>query len=206
MGRSTVGPAVPAGSTVTPWFATSRTFWPERVSASPWPLKMRSPVSPLSATWMLPAVSRDAVVRRVGVEIVVLPARAAVWKLASPDWTARAVRCCRETGFCELSTIVIRRVRPHADLHPVGEEDLGGGAGAGAHEVVLLEHHREGRGFPLEGARRLDVHAAVERGEADATSRHSWRAMAEAAPWDRSTSQPSAPATTSAPPTSARVR
>ena len=59
---------------------------------------------------MLPAVSRSAVVRTVGVEIVVLPGtlRAAVWKFASPDWIESAVRCWRESGFCELSSIVIR--------------------------------------------------------------------------------------------------
>jgi hypothetical protein len=59
---------------------------------------------------MLPAVSRSAVARTVGVEIVVLPGtpRDAVWKLASPDWIDSAVRCSRETGFCELSRIVMR--------------------------------------------------------------------------------------------------
>jgi hypothetical protein len=67
-------------------------------------------VAPLSATWMLPVVSRSALVRTVGVEIVVSPGmpRAAVWKLASPDWMERATRCWRDSGFCELSSIVIR--------------------------------------------------------------------------------------------------
>jgi hypothetical protein len=59
---------------------------------------------------MLPAVSRSAVVRTVGVEIVVLEgtSRAAVWKLASPDWIDSATRCWRDTGFCELSSTVMR--------------------------------------------------------------------------------------------------
>ena len=59
---------------------------------------------------MLPAVSRSAVARKVGVEIVVLPGtlRDAVWKLASPDWIDSAVRWRREIGFCELSRIVMR--------------------------------------------------------------------------------------------------
>ena len=60
---------------------------------------------------MLPAVSRSGVVRTVGVEIVVvLPGTllAAVRKLASPDWIESATLCCRESGFCELSSIVIK--------------------------------------------------------------------------------------------------
>ena len=72
---------------------------------------MRRPVAPLSATWMLPAVSRSGVVRSVGVEIVVvLPGAllAAVVKFASPDWIESATFCCRDSGFCELSSIVIR--------------------------------------------------------------------------------------------------
>ena len=110
VGSASFGPAAPVASTRTPSFEPSAILCPVRVSAAPWPLKMRRPVAPPSATWMLPEVSRSAVVRTVGVEIVVLPGtlRAAVWKLASPDWMERATRCWRETGFCELSSIVIR--------------------------------------------------------------------------------------------------
>ncbi len=167
VGRSTVGPAVPAGSTFTPWFATSAIFWPERVS--------RLALAPEDAQVPSRRSPPPGCCRRcrgppscaaVGVEIVVLPARAAVWKLASPDWTASAVRCCRETGFCELSTIVIRVSGRTLICIPSAKTDLGGGTGAGAHEVVLLEHHRESRRLPLERARALDVDAAVDRGEA----------------------------------------
>ena len=59
VGSATVGPAAPAASTFTPWLETSAIRWPVRVWASPWPRKMRRPVAPLSATWMLPAVSRS---------------------------------------------------------------------------------------------------------------------------------------------------
>jgi hypothetical protein len=109
-GSVVFAPAAPAASIFTPSLEARATFWPLRVCASRAPLNTRTPVAPLSATWMLPAVSLLAVVRTVGVEMVVRPLLAAdaVWKLASPDWMDSDTRCWRETGFCVLSSIVIR--------------------------------------------------------------------------------------------------
>ncbi len=170
VGSASFGPAAPVASTRTPSFEPSAILWPARVSAAPWPLKMRRPVAPPSATWMLPAVSRSAVVRTVGVEIVVLPGtlRAAVWKLASPDWMESATRCWRETGFCELSSIVIRLSGRTLNTVPSAKWISAAAPGARAHEVVLAQHDGQRRRQPLERPRPLHLDAAVDLLEAGA--------------------------------------
>ena len=79
----------------------ARSAGPSLVSASPWPRKMRRPVAPLSATWMLPAVSRSARGahgrRRDRGRAAGHVARA-VWKFASPDWIESATRAAARAG------------------------------------------------------------------------------------------------------------
>ena len=206
VGSASFGPAAPVASTRTPSFEPSAILWPARVSAAPWPLKMRRPVAPPSATWMLPEVSRSAVVRTVGVEIVVLPGtpRAAVWKLASPDWMESADPLLARDRVLRALLDRDQAVGADVEHRPVGEVDLGRGAGARAHEVVLPQHDGQRRRQPLERPRPLHLHAAVDLREAgaglDRGGRRRGRGVRR-----RKRNQPSAASRTIAPPARARV-